>query len=234
MSTNPDAIQEFDEERADNYDDRIRRVAAGYDLLHATVGSTLEARLGEDASILLAGVGTGEELVRLAELRDDWSFAAVDPSEPMLERCRERIQAAKLEDRVDLIAATVEHADVEADFDAATSIFVSHFIDDVDAKRAYFASIAEALRPGGTLVTADLFAPGDGDAYESLMAAWKRHTVRSGLPEADADEAFENVRREISFVEEGELRTMLGEAEFDDISRFFQCFVWGAWTAVRI
>jgi len=234
MTKNPGSIQEFDEERADNYDDRIRRVAAGYDLLHAAVGSTLDARLDDDASILLSGVGTGEELIRLAERRAGWTFTAVDPSEPMLARCREKIRNAELGDRVEFVAATLEEADLETDYDAATSIFVSHFIEDVEAKRSYFASTGEALHPGGILVAADLFDPGDEAEYESLLAAWKCHTVRSGLPEEDVDEAFENVRREISFIDEEDLRTIVEDAAFEAVSRFFQCFLWGAWAARRI
>lgn len=234
MSTDPpDSIRAFDEERADNYDDRIRRIAPGYELLHAAVGSLCSARLPDDASVLVAGAGTGEELVQLAEVGGDWRFTAVEPSAPMRERCRERVRSADLGERVDLVGTTVQEFDGEGSFDAATSIFVAHFLDDPDERHAYFSSLAGALRPGGLLIAADLFAAGDETTFSELMEAWRRHAVRSGIPEEDAADAFDNVRREITFADEPDLWNLLERAGFSNMTRFFQCFVWGAWTATR-
>ena len=53
----------FDEERATAYDDKIRRLAPGYDVLHDTIVHLADTMLPEDAHLLIAGAG--EELVRM-------------------------------------------------------------------------------------------------------------------------------------------------------------------------
>lgn len=59
MSTDsPDSIREFDEDRADHYDDRIRRIAPGYELLHTAIGSFCSSRLSDHASVLVASAWT--------------------------------------------------------------------------------------------------------------------------------------------------------------------------------
>ena len=88
--------QRFDAERAAAYDDRIRRLAPGYDLLQSTVASVLAARLPDDAHLLVVGAGTGAEIVTMGRNVSRWQFTAVDPSPDMLDRCRSRVAEAGL------------------------------------------------------------------------------------------------------------------------------------------
>lgn len=75
----PPAVQQFDAERADAYEDRIRRLAPGYDVLHGTVESVLATCLRKDAHLLVVGAGTGAEIVRMGQAHPRWRFTAVDP-----------------------------------------------------------------------------------------------------------------------------------------------------------
>jgi tRNA (cmo5U34)-methyltransferase len=59
----------FDEARAAAYDDKIRRLAPGYDVPHDGIASLAATLLGADAHLLVVGAGTGEELVRLGRTR---------------------------------------------------------------------------------------------------------------------------------------------------------------------
>ena len=88
--------QRFDAERAAAYDDRIRRLAPGYDLLQSTVASVLAARLPDDAHLLFVGAGTGAEIVTMGRNVSRWQFTAVDPSPDMLDRCRSRVAVDKV------------------------------------------------------------------------------------------------------------------------------------------
>ncbi|WP_232288441.1 class I SAM-dependent methyltransferase [Anaeromyxobacter sp. K] len=59
------------------------------DALHLVTRLAL-GELPAQARILCVGAGTGAELLSLAAAFPGWRFTAVDPSEPMLRRCRAR------------------------------------------------------------------------------------------------------------------------------------------------
>ena len=226
MST-PKSIQQFDEERADGYDDRIRRIAPGYDILHGVLASVMTAALGDEAHLLVVGAGTGAEIAAMGEAQPDWHFTAVDPSPEMLARCRERMAGTDLDGRVEYVCERVEDLSSDRTFDGATSIFVSHFLQDRDAKEQYFGSIARRLRPGAPFVFADLYDPGDGAGQ--LWSAWQEWFSRAGASDEEVERVFSKMGDEISFVPEAELSQILQTAGFATLTRVYQSVLWGAW-----
>lgn len=230
----PPSVQQFDEERAEAYDDRIRRLAPGYDALQGAVASVLNARLREEAHLLVVGAGTGEEIVRMGRSHPRWRFTAVDPSAAMLDRCRARVTAASngLDERVGYVCEPVEETTQAHSFDAATSIFVAHFIQNKVAKRRFFQSIAAQLAPEAPLVWADLYRPTSDAGGQDLRAAW-RAQMRTQMEGDAVARVFERVEEGISFVRETGLERLVMEAGFRRMHQFYQHFLWGAWTATR-
>ncbi len=203
--------QRFDAERAAAYDDRIRRLAPGYDLLQSTVASVLAARLPDDAHLLVVGAGTGAEIVTMGRNVSRWQFTAVDPSPDMLDRCRSRVAEAGLAPRVEYVCDRIEDASFPRRFDAATSLLVAHFIDGDAAKQRYFHALAGWLRPDAPLVWADLYRPTSDEAYRALWAAWREQT--GARMEADAAaRAFERIDEGISFVRPATLHQIVADA----------------------
>jgi tRNA (cmo5U34)-methyltransferase len=229
----PSSIGTFDEERAAGYDDRIRRVAPGYEALQAALPSVM-GRPAPDARVLVVGTGTGAEILAMARARPDWHFTAVDPSTDMLDRCRERVQAAGLEDRVTYVAERIEDWDPPSRFDGATAIFVSHFLQGRAAKRRFFTAIGRALAAGAPFAFADLFAGGAGTDPERLRAAWRRWCRETGRSGEEVRRAFAKMERELSFASAETLDALLPEAGFAAPTRFYQFFLWGAWRTRRV
>jgi len=219
----------FDEERAAAYDDRIRRLSPGYDVLHDAIASVAASLLGGDAHVLAVGAGTGTEIVRLARVRPGWRFTAVDPSAEMLDQCRERVEEEGLGARVEYVCDRVGALPDESRFDAATSVFVAHFIQEPTAKQHFFRAIARRVRSGAPLILTDLYEGASGDAREQLTAAWRRAVRRSGMEAETVENAFARMDRQINFVPEDELVQILDETGFAAPTRFYQCFLWGAW-----
>ena len=231
MSTT-DAVQQFDADRAAAYDDRIRRLFPGYDRLQETVAAVLAANLPKTARLLVAGAGTGTEILQMGRAHPQWRFTAVDPSPAMMEWCRQKVADAGLDDRVEYVDAPVEKMPKTRSFDAATSLLVTHFIEGEEAKRHYFHSIAKRLTPGAPLVWADLYRPSEDDAFQRLWTAW-RTQMHTHLDANTVAEAFGDIEAGISFVPPAVLERLATDAGLTSPTPIYRQLLWGAWVARR-
>ncbi|WZP00329.1 class I SAM-dependent methyltransferase [Isosphaeraceae bacterium EP7] len=112
--------------------------------------------LGDDARFLYIGVGTGPELIYLAERFPGWRFVAVEPSAPMLDVCRRKAEERGIADHCGFHEGYLDSLPQGEAFDAATSLLVSQFILDRQARTGFFREIAGRVLPGGVLVNAGL------------------------------------------------------------------------------
>jgi tRNA (cmo5U34)-methyltransferase len=117
---------------------------------------TAAATRGEAAEILELGVGTGETARRVLALQPKARLTGIDSSREMLARAREVLPEA------DLRLARLEDPLPERPFDLVYSALVVHHLDSA-GKRDLFARIADALRPGGRFVLADVVVPDNPD-----------------------------------------------------------------------
>src|SRR5262247_2794224 len=130
MDSAPTASAEkFDPSRAAEYDAQVRIALAGYEAMHELTACCLTAALGPggEKSVLVVGVGTGQEIMTIGRHEPHWRFTAVDPSPPMIAIARERLAATGLLRRTDLRACGVEALPADR-HDAATLIGVLHHI----------------------------------------------------------------------------------------------------------
>ncbi len=224
-----DSTKHFDDRRARVYDEVIRQVVPGYEVLHRLVAVQLDARLGPAAEVLVVGCGTGAEVAVLAPTRPDWRFTGCDPAPQMLEAARRRLEP--LGGRVDLVAGGVEALAEHAVFDAATLLLVLHFLPDDGAKAALLGAIARRLKPGAPLVIADLHGRPGEPGFHRLMGLWRSWQLASGMPEEDVDKGFRRIVVDIHFVPEERLAELLREAGFVGMERLWTALLFGAWVA---
>ncbi len=123
------ALAYFDKILAAKYDRRIRLFCPSYDALHQMLVPWL-ASMPEHSLFLSAGAGTGAEILTLGTQFPSWRFIAVDISPDMLTACRQRLLTAGLETRVTFFNGSLQEYQPQELVDAASSVFVSHFIKD--------------------------------------------------------------------------------------------------------
>src|SRR5579859_534560 len=164
------------------YEATVKRVNVGYDLI-LTLADFLRALGHADLQLLVVGDGRGAEITTFLPANPGWHLTGVDPSRDMLSLAQAKAARLGVQERVDLVRRTVDDLPPEPRFDAATCLFVLHFLSDAD-KRALLRDIARRLRPGTPLLLANGVRPEDGGLREELLATWQQYGEAMGMPSA--------------------------------------------------
>jgi tRNA (cmo5U34)-methyltransferase len=208
----------FDKERAASYDERFAKLAPLRDALHLLI-RTILAELPADAQILCVGVGTGSELICLAQSFPQWQFTAVEPAAPMLDICRRRAAECGIISR-----CTFHDA-----FDAATCLLVSHFLMQPEERRNFFSQIAARLSPDGYLVSADIVSDMSTSAYSSLLEVWLRLLRYSEMPAEEVEKFRDAYGRDVAVLPPHEVESIIAGSGFSQPVLFFQTLLIHAW-----
>nr|WP_321360778.1 class I SAM-dependent methyltransferase [uncultured Hyphomonas sp.] len=230
-STSEQPSVHFDAERAEIYDQQYAPLQPLNACLHLLLEAYL-ADLPENARILIAGAGTGAEVRYLAPRFPGWHFTLVDPSAPMLAKAQHYAEADGFADRCTLHAAYV--SDTPSDqYDAATSLLVSHFLMSADARQSYFRDIAARLKPGGRLFNADLCTDDDAPTFEGVMGLWLNLLGFAGLTEEGQKSYRASYGREFAGHGPDAVANMIEAAGFTPPAPIFQSALIRGWTATR-
>lgn len=222
-------LTSFNQDHATVYDERFAKLAPFRDALHLLTSAVLTP-LREDARILCVGAGTGAELLGLAARFPNWHFTAVEPSGPMLDRCKKKAADAGITDRCDFHEGYLDSLPEGEPYDAATSFLVSQFVLAEDRRRDFFREIAKRLVPGGHLLNADLSADRTAETYPELFEVWLRLMAYSGLP----PEAISQLRvvygRDVAITPSEEIEALMMSAGFGKPVPFLQTGLIRAWS----
>lgn len=219
-----------EKESAATYDDRFAKMAPMRDALHLVAGAVL-SDLPEDARILCVGAGTGAELLAFARRFPGWHFTAVDPAAAMLEICEKKAVEAGISDRCVFHAGYLDTLPMGEGFHAATSILVSQFILDWDARRGFLEEIAKRLLPDGLLVSADLSADLSSEEYQTELAVWLNIFLYTGMPPENVERLREVYGRDVAVSRRDEIEALIASAGFEPPLHFLQTSLIHAWFA---
>ncbi|HGM7839866.1 TPA: methyltransferase [Serratia marcescens] len=197
----------FPDAAAADYDRRILTLVPGYQFAQALLTATLAQTLPNDATLLLAGCGTGSELEALAAANASWRFSAVEPSTGMLAAARAKAEAAGYAQRVSFQPTLLQQAP-QTRHDAAVCSLVLHFIADDGAKLDFLQQLAQRLSPTAPLLLFD-YQP------EGLPVSHYQHWLQSaGHSAAQAQEVIERTRRNWHPMAAARSRLLLAESGF--------------------
>jgi len=167
------------------YEQIVARLIPGYASL-ARLGVALLAASplasAQGASVLVAGCGSGAELLEARAQRPDWQLTGLDPSAAMLDLARGRLAGQA---GIDWELASVESLEARARFDGALAVLVLQALPDDGSKLAFLTALARSLRPGGQVVLVDLMQPERSPIQQQLRDARLGFQRASGLA-ADA------------------------------------------------
>lgn len=126
-----------------------------------------------EETVLDVATGTAAVAIELAH-RTGCRVVGLDQSREMLEAGRRRVEAAGLENRIELVEGTADRLPFEdASFDALTFTYLLRYVDD---PAATMRELARVVRPGGTIAMLEFGLP-----RGLARPAWELY-VRIGLP----------------------------------------------------
>jgi len=206
------------------YDLTVQQLIPGYaSLARLSVALLAASPLGapSGAPVLVAGCGTGAELVEAQAQRPDWQLWAIDPSNEMLQAAKARLGESS--SAIHWQQTTVEALDAASRFCGALSVLVLQSLPDDGSKLAFLTALARSLEPGGQLVLVDLMAPERSPLQSQVQAAWLGFQRASGLRGLDTDGAdLEPLTQGLHPIGEARLTALVNAAGFGDPARVFQ------------
>lgn len=201
----------------DGYDEHIRKLIPGYEVIHQQVDAILQSVLKPNSHILIVGCGTGYELEYLLKRHPNWKFTAVDPSLTMLQKAQEQVELLGKASQVTFIHGETSALPLENCFDAALSILVAHFIAD-DIKPTFFKDIYDRLKENAVLLTYDLMTCINPQQLQALRYL----CLAQGLTEEQCQKMLERMAQDFfSLTTEGYIK-LLQKTGFESVQSYAQ------------
>ena len=212
----------------EGYDEHIRKLIPGYEVIHLQVDAILQSVLPPNAHILIVGCGTGYELEYLLKRHPNWKFTAVDPSLTMLQKAQEQVELLDKSSQVTFIHADTSALPLESCFDAALSILVAHFVAD-DIKPTFFKDIYDRLKEKAVLLTYDLMTC----INPMQLQALRYLCLAQGLTEEQCQKMLERMAQDFfSLTSEGYIK-LLEKTGFESIQPYTQILTYQGFIAKK-
>jgi tRNA (cmo5U34)-methyltransferase len=212
------------------YAESVRRFNVGYELVFVLVHAFLRDLARHELELLVVGAGGGAEIAAFAPPNPGWRITGVDPSAQMLALAKERVDRLGLAGRVRLVQGTTDDLPAAAAFDAATSLYVLHFLPE-EASKAHLRSIAHRLRPNAPLLVVS--GVRDGGRFERFEGVWRQYGELNGMTAEEAAATLQRIKVRPPGPSEERYESQLREAGFVQVDRFFNALTSTGWVARR-
>lgn len=206
-------VKDFQQQRVvDHYDDHIQKLIPGYGIIHRQIHALLQARLADDAKILIVGCGTGYEVNYVLEQFPQAQITALDPSLNMMNKAKERLAGHPQRHRIHFM-----HADTSAlidmhHYDVALVILVAHFIT-MPQKHNFFRDIYRSLKLGGCLFSYDLMQ----FKCAKQLQALQYFCQNNGLSLQQSQNMAERIQQDFSLIFPQQYENILYDVGFRDV-----------------
>ena len=182
------ALSRVFDQAASGYDGLRPKVIPCFTEFYQTIARLLP-ETPEELAVLDLGAGTGlvSALVRAA--RPACRVTAVDESEGMLERLKERFAQ---DERVKPMCMDYSQGPLPMGQDVIVSALSIHHLSNA-GKQRLFGVLWDCLKPGGLFINADLVYGSSDQVERGHQEAWRAHLEASGIPRAELDQIYQRM-----------------------------------------
>jgi tRNA (cmo5U34)-methyltransferase len=217
----------FNHEASQSYDAKNARLAPIGDAMHFLIRLILQ-ELPAKARVLCVGVGTGAEILSLAQHYPEWRFVGVDPSAAMLDMCHKRLEAAGISNRCELIHGYVQDAPDGANFDAVLSILVGHFVKR-EERLSFYQNMQQRLKPSGYFINTEISYDLDAETFPTMLEHWGKVQQLMGATEESLAALPNALRNILCVLSPDETEALIRASGIAHPTRFFQALMITGW-----
>lgn len=221
-------VKIFEEMGAENYDNFNSHFRTAKENLHF-LNTLIFKNIPEKSNVLCIGVGTGEEIISLAQSYPNWNFVGIDPSKAMLQGCQEKVELHNLSDRCHFFHGYLSDYKPDLAFDAVTCLFVMHFIHNQDERLKMLSDMNKHLKKGGYLINAEISCDFNSNDFPNLLENWKALHRYAGAPEEKLESMENTLKEQLAVLSPQETEKLLLKSGFANPTQFFQSFLIRAW-----
>jgi tRNA (cmo5U34)-methyltransferase len=222
----------FDQQVTDVFADMIKRSVPGYDSILKSIAMFCMQYGKNGSNIYDLGCSLGAVAVTaaIATKNINCNIIAIDTSQPMLEKCKLIIDQKKLSNQItllnqDIVTMPLNNASV------VVSNFTLQFIPK-EQRKAVVQNIYNGLNPGGIFILSEKFK-GDDKTDDFLIEHYHAYKKLNGYSNKEIQRkrnALINVLIPDSITDiENRLKTV----GFDKIIKWFQCFNFASFIAIK-
>lgn len=234
---NLESSMSWNSSNVNRYEETIALKIPGYAMLHEMMGRLLTAMIhGGDTTandLLIVGAGGGHEIVTLGSKHDNWTFTGIDPSEPMLDIAKSKVNRAAIGKQVSFIKGTIDQLPQDKRYDGATCMLVLHFVKGMQQKLELIRGISARLKPGAPFFLASLSGEPQTKEFAIQMQAWKSHMLDNGITEEEWGRFVASIGRESDPISTQDVMMLLKEAGFTHATRYFGSYLIEGYFAFR-
>ncbi|MCI7352517.1 MAG: carboxy-S-adenosyl-L-methionine synthase CmoA [[Actinobacillus] rossii] len=223
----------FDENVAEVFPDMIQRSVPGYSNIITAIGMLAERFVTANSNVYDLGCSRGAATLsaRRHIKQAHVKIIGVDNSQPMVERCRQHVQAYHSEIPVEILCDDIRHITIE---NASMVIlnFTLQFLPPAD-RTSLLEKIYRGLNPNGILVLSEKFRFEDKNIDNLLIDLHHQFKRANGYSELEVSQkraALENVML-IDSIDTH--KTRLKNVGFSHSELWFQCFNFGSMIAIK-
>ncbi|MBW3469572.1 class I SAM-dependent methyltransferase [Arthrospiribacter ruber] len=218
-------IEIFENERASNYDGFVSIWIPGYDYFLNQFPKILPHF--DPKSILVAGCGTGNEIIEMIKSGKGWEITGIDPSPEMISQAKGKLQSNP---NVQLLEGEVSDLPDSEQFDTATLFLVLHFLKDDGGKLNLLKEIGRRMKTGSPIFLLDI--TGSKSMIRKNLKLLKYH-LPIELDKEIIQKRLERIENDLHYVTEKRLKKLLELAGFKNPTRFYQSTIYQGWVALK-
>lgn len=230
MKTNPTVIDHFTT-AAKAYDDKNQQLAPIADNMHFLIRLILK-NAPIQARVLCIGVGTGAEILSLANAFPNWTFVGVDPSVGMLDICRQKLNSTGVLSRCELIQGYVDDVPLGENFDIALSVLVAHFVKRED-RLNFYKAMFDRLHANGVLVNTEISFDLESQEFPLMLKNWESVQALMGATPESLANLNQVLREGLTVISPKETESLLRQSGIHLPIRFFQSFMISGWYGLK-
>lgn len=223
----------FDENVAEVFPDMIQRSVPGYSNIITAIGMLANRFVTEDSQVYDLGCSRGAATLAMRRniKQQNVKIIGVDNSQPMVERCRQHLQAYHSDIPVEILCEDIRQIKIEKASMVVLN-FTLQFLPPED-RHVLLEKIYAGLKPNGLLVLSEKFRFAEESVNELLIDLHHEFKRANGYSELEVSQkrtALENVMRTDS-IETHKVR--LKNVGFSQVELWFQCFNFGSMIAIK-